>query len=56
MLVLAAAWFEANYEKIWLIVSIICIVLVLLGTLSNNEVVYDVGDTLTDFYDEILSE
>ena len=52
----AALWFDANYEKIWLIVSIVCIVLVLLGTLSNNEVVYDVGDTLTDFYDEILRE
>ena len=56
MLYQIALWLDANYEKIWLIVSLICIILVVLGTIGQNEIIYDVGDTLTDFYDECLSE
>lgn len=49
-------WFDANYEKIWLIVMIVSIALVVLGTIGQNDIIYDVGDTITDFYDECLSE
>ena len=56
MLYLIAQWLDANYEKIWLIVSLICIILVIFGTVSHSEIIYDAGDTLTDFYDECLSE
>lgn len=51
-----ASWLDYNYEKIWLITCIIAIIFVVFGTLINNDTVYDVGDTITDFYDEILSE
>ena len=56
MLCLFAEWFEQNYDKIWLIVCIISIIFVTIGLLSGNDVIFDIGDTTTDFYDEILSE
>ena len=56
MLFSIAQWFDTNYEKIWLIACIVAIVFVLLGTVSGSEAIYDIGDTVTDFYDEILSE
>ena len=51
-----ALWFDQNYEKIWLMVCVFAILFVVLGSLIGNDVVYDIGDTATDFYDEILSE
>ena len=56
MLYLLGTWFDTNYEKIWLIVCIISIIFVVLGAISGNETIFDIGDTATDFYDEILSE
>ena len=56
MLVLAGQWFDTNYEKIWLIVCVIAMTLFLLGIVSNNEFIYGIGEDVTDFYDEILSE
>ncbi len=49
-------WFDSHYEKIWLIVMGIAIVLFVVAMLSRSEVIYDISEDVTDFYDEILSE
>ena len=56
MLYQAALWFDLNYEKIWLVVCVVAMILFLLGRASNNEFLYGVSADVTDFYDEILSE
>ena len=56
MLNLLGMWLDENYEKIWLIVCAVAMILFLLGIVSNNEVIYGVSEDVTDFYDEILSE
>ena len=49
-------WFDTNYEKIWLIVVQIALILFVIGIISHNEVIYGMSEDLSDFYDEILSE
>ena len=51
-----AEWFDANYEKIWVLTCAIACVLFLLGVVAQNEIIYGVSEDVTDFYDEILSE
>ena len=56
MLYILTLWLDANYEKIWLAVMITSILLFVVGILFNNETICGLGEDMTDFYDEILSE
>ena len=51
-----ALWFDANYEKIWLIVTVVTAILFVLGLCSGNEEIYGLSEDISDFYDEVLSE
>lgn len=51
-----AEWFDSNYEKIWVVVMIISLVLFVVGIVFNSEVIYGMSEDVSDFYDEILSE